>query len=147
MRGHLQLLSWLAFLVLAAVASIGMWHPPQAWSSAAPHPRTGGVTYALSWLRYAQRQADRGNRRYLFYRNPVRVTLHDLRHYGYTGAPIRLVAPPRPVPAPTAHHGEDGQPETDVIVRFRGRRYWVVLNQFVRYGPGGIWVIITITPM
>lgn len=110
-------------------------------------PRTGGITYSIPWLRWVQWQADHHNPRYTYYRDSVQVTLRDLPHYGYRGAPIQLISPPRPQPAPTAHHGEDGQPECDVIVRYRGRKYWVVLNQFVRYGPGGIWVIITITPM
>jgi hypothetical protein len=104
--------------------------------------RTGGISYSIPWLRYAQQQADRGNPRYRFYLNPVAVTRHDLPRYGFTGASIldaRQVT--------HAHHGEDGQPETDVVVSYRGRRYWIVLNQFIRLGPGGIWVIITITPM
>jgi hypothetical protein len=121
--------------------------PRDASFHAAPQPRTGGISYSLSWLHWLQRQVDRGNRRYRFYLDPVQVTLRGLPHLGYAGAPIRLVAPPRPRPAPTAHHGEDGLPETDVVVRWRGRQYWVVLNQFVRAGPTGIWSIITITPM
>jgi len=30
---------------------------------------------------------------------------------------------------------------------YRGVEYWIVLNQFVRHGAGGIWAIITITRM
>lgn len=110
-------------------------------------PRTGGISYSIPWLRWVQWQADHRNPRYTYYRDPVQVTLRDLPKYGYTGARLFLVSPPRPRPAPTAHHGEDGQPECDVIVRYRGREYWVVLNQFVRFGQGGIWVVITITAM
>ena len=113
----------------------------------AAQPRTGGVSYGVSWLHWLQGQVDRGNPRYRFYLDPVQVTLRGLPHLGYTGAPIQLVAPSRPRPAPTAHHGEDGLPETDVVVRWKGRQYWVVLNQFVRSGPSGIWSIITITRM
>jgi hypothetical protein len=131
-------------LLVVALCGAGT---PRASSGATPHPRTGGVTYSIAWLRWLQGQVDKGNPRYRFYLDPVQVTLRGLPHNGYRGAPIYLVAPPRPRPAPTAHHGEDGLPETDVVVRWRGRQYWVVLNQFVRAGPRGIWSIITITPM
>lgn len=113
----------------------------------APHPRTGGITYSLARLRWIQRAVDRGEPRYRYYLDPVKVTRRDLPKYGYTGRPIVVVSPSPPEPAPTAHHGEDGLPETDVVVRYRGREYWVVLNQFVRRGPRGIWSIITITRM
>ena len=110
--------------------------------TASAQVRTGGISYSIPWLRYVQQQANRGNPRYRYYLNPVAVTRRDLPKYGFTGAPILNARQVRPI-----HHGEDGQPETDVVVSYRGRRYWVVLNQFIRLGPGGIWVIITITPM
>lgn len=115
--------------------------------ASSPKPRVGGISYSITWLRWLQRQVDRGNRRYRFYLDPVQATLRSLPHLGYTGSPLQLVLPPRPRPAPTAHRGEDGLPETDVVVRWRGRQYWVVLNQFVRAGPHGIWSVITITAM
>jgi hypothetical protein len=98
-------------------------------------------------LERLQRQADRGNRCARYALDPVEVVLHDLPGFGFGAGRIVLVSPPRPHPAPTAHHGEDGLPETDVIVRYRGREYWIVLNQFVHHGARGIWSIITITPM
>lgn len=118
-----------------------------SYARSSPKPRTGGITYSIAWLRWLQRQVDRGKAHYRFYLDPVQVTLRGMPRLGYTGSPISLVAPPHPRPAPTAHRGEDGLPETDVVVRWRGREYWVVLNQFVRPGPSGIWSIITITPM
>ena len=96
-------------------------------------------------LQTLQASVDRGNNRYAL--NPVLVSVHDLPHFGFSPGPIRVVAPPAPHVAPTAHTGEDGLPETDVIVQFAGRQYWIVLNQFVRHGAGGIWSIITITAM
>jgi hypothetical protein len=77
----------------------------------------------------------------------VLVVERDLPRYGFAPDPVTVVDPAPPAPAPTAHLGEDGNPECDVIVRFRGRQYWIVLNQFIRHGPAGIWSIITITPM
>jgi hypothetical protein len=133
--------------VLLILAAVCIASPSPQTLAAASHPRTGGVTYSVAWLHWLQRQVDRGVPRYRFYLDPVQVTLRGLPHLGYTGPPIRLVRPARPRPAPTAHHGEDGLPETDVVVRWRGGQYWVVLNQFVRAGPSGIWSIITITPM
>ena len=109
--------------------------------------RTGGITHDLSRLQSIQRAVDRGNNRYGYYRNPVQVTVHDLPQYGFSSGRIEVISPPAPHAAPTAHHGEDGLPETDVVVRYRGRQYWIVLNQFVEHGPTGIWSIITITPM
>jgi len=111
-------------------------------SPASAQVRTGGISYSIPWLHYVQAQADRYNPRYRYYLNPVAVARHDLSRYGFTGAPIRGATQVRPI-----HHGEDGQPETDVVVSYRGHHYWIVLNQFIRLGPGGIWVIITITPM
>lgn len=149
--GHFVQLGVAVALLLMSVCAGGIQAsaagPHAAPSRTAAQPRTGGVSYSMAWLRWLQRQVDRDNPRYRFYLDPVQVTLRGLPHLGYSGAPIRLVAPARPRPAPTAHRGEDGLPETDVIVRWRGRRYWVVLNQFVRAGPSGIWSIITITPM
>lgn len=112
-----------------------------------PHVRTGGITYILSRLQAIQAVADRGDPRFLYARDPVKVTLHDLPRYGFRGAPIAVVSPNPPEPAPTAHVNEHGLPETDVVVRFRGRKYWIVLDQFVRQGAGGIWSVMTITPM
>jgi hypothetical protein len=109
--------------------------------------RTGGITYPLSELSAIQRAVDRGDQRYRYYLDSVQVTLRDLPRYGFDAGPITIVNPPPPQPAPTAHRGEDGNPECDVIVRYRGRQYWIVLNQFMQHGPGGIWSIITITPM
>jgi hypothetical protein len=111
----------------------------------ASHLRTGGISYVMSDLQTLQAAADRGEAPYAL--DPVRVTVHDLPRYGFTPGPIEVIAPPAPHVAPTAHTGEDGLPETDVIVRYGGRQYWIVLNQFIRHGPGGIWSIITITPM
>jgi hypothetical protein len=109
--------------------------------------RTGGITYPLSKLRHIQAAVDHGNRCLRYYLNPVQVTGHDLPLYGFSAGPITVISPPAPHVAPTAHRGEDGLPETDVVVRYRGHQYWIVLNQFIRHGPGGIWSIITITPM
>ncbi len=110
-------------------------------------PHTGAVYYSLSSLRQIQRGADAGNRADTIYLNPVSATLRLLPQDGFSGAPITLVNPATVPAAPTAHVGEDTRPETDVIVRFRGHEYWIVLNQFVRHGPDGIWSVITITPM
>jgi hypothetical protein len=124
--------------------------PPQssaALQSSSPQVRTGGITYDTSRLHAIQHAVDAGDKRYLYYRNPVQVTVRDLPQYGFTAGSIEVVSPPAPHVAPTAHHGEDGLPETDVIVRYRGRQYWIVLNQFVEHGSAGIWSIITITPM
>lgn len=111
------------------------------------HLRTGGITYPLDQVRRIQHAVDRGESRYLYYLDPVKVTLRDLPEDGFSGGPIAVVSPSPPEPAPTAHTGEDGLPETDVIVRYGGRKYWIVLNQFARHGRGGAWMIITITPM
>jgi hypothetical protein len=94
-----------------------------------------------------QQTVNRGNASDRYYLNPVKVTQRDLPRYGFTQGPITVVSPPPPQPPPTPHTGEDGKPETDVIVRYRGRKYWIVLNQLVQHGPKGIWLIITITPM
>lgn len=133
--------------MLLVLAGIRVASPQPSSLAAAAHPRTGGISYSVSWLHWLQRQVDRGIPRYHFYLDPVQVTLRGLPRLGYRGSPIHLVRPAQPRPAPTAHHGEDGLPETDVVVRWRGRQYWVVLNQFIRPGPSGIWSIITITPM
>jgi hypothetical protein len=106
----------------------------------------GGVSYLPRELRRVQSALDHHLRCYGYYRNPVKVTVRDLPRYGFSGSPLTVVSPPPPHIAPTAHHGEDGLPETDVVVSYRGRRFWIVLNQFERHGPGGIWAIITITP-
>jgi hypothetical protein len=119
--------------------------PTTSPAGTVPRVRTGGISYITSDLQALQAAVDRGNDRYAL--DPVKVTVHDLPQYGFAPGPIEVVAPPAPHVAPTAHTGEDGLPETDVIVRFGGRQYWIVLNQFVRHGPGGIWSIITITPM
>lgn len=119
--------------------------PTTSPAGTVPHVRTGGISYIMSDLQALQAAVDRGNDRYAL--DPVKVTVHDLPQYGFAPELIEVVAPPAPHVAPTAHTGEDGLPETDVIVRFGGRQYWIVLNQFVRHGPGGIWSIITITPM
>jgi hypothetical protein len=118
---------------------------PQQISS--PHVRTGGITYDITRLQAIQRAVDGGGTRYRYYRNPVQVTVRDLPQYGFDARRIEVVSPAAPHVAPTAHHGEDGLPETDVIVRYGSRQYWIVLNQFVEHGPTGIWSIITITPM
>jgi hypothetical protein len=140
-----RVFAWISLIVLASAflglrAAVAEHHLPSG-------PRTGGITYSMAWLRWVQRQVDHGNKRYRFYLDPVQTTLHSLPHLGYTGSPIELVAPTKPKPVPTAHHGEDGLPENDVVVRWRGRQYWVVLNQFICPGPTGIWSVITITPM
>lgn len=118
-----------------------------ATPSGTPTVRTGGITYDLSALQAIQGAADRRDPAYGYALDPVRVTLHDLPGFGFRPGPIAVVSPAPPAPSPTAHLGEDGRPETDVIVRFDGAEYWIVLNQFVRQGPGGIWSVITITPM
>lgn len=112
-----------------------------------PGPRTGAIYYALSGLDAIQRGADAGRAVDALYLNPVRATLRQLPGDGFSGAPVVLVHPATVQAAPTPHVGEDTRPETDVIVRYRGREYWIVLNQFVRHGPRGIWSVITITPM
>lgn len=123
--------------------------PPPAPTAGSPSTavRTGGISYPIQQLRRLQAAVDRGDPRGAYHLNPVAVTERDLPAYGFTPGPITILSPPPPHVAPTAHLGEDGLPETDVIVSYGGRRYWIVLNQFIRHGPAGIWSIITITPM
>jgi hypothetical protein len=121
--------------------------PTASLPTTVSRPRTGGITYILSHLEHIQAAADAGDPRYLYYRDPVKVTLRDLPLYGFAPGPITIVSPNPPEPAPTSHTNEHGLPETDVVVRYRGREYWIVLDQFVRRGPSGIWSIMTITPM
>lgn len=110
-------------------------------------PRTGAVTYDLSILRGLQVAADRRDPKYTYLLDPVAAVRGDLPKLGFGPDPVSILSPAPPAPSPTAHPGEDGQPETDVIVSYRGRRYWIVLNQFVRQGAAGIWSVITVTPM
>lgn len=107
---------------------------------------SGGVSYLTGDLRRVQSAVDHHQQCFLYYLNPVKVTVHDLPRYGYSRGKLTVVAPPPPHIAPTAHPGEDGLPETDVVITYHGRRSWIVLNQFERHGPRGIWAIITITP-
>src|SRR4051794_7517062 len=92
-------------------------------TASSPAVRTGGITYDMTPLRALQSTADGGGAAYAL--DPVRVTVHDLPGLGFSAGPIGIVSPAPPSPSPTAHRGEDGLPETDVIVRYRGRQYWI----------------------
>ena len=95
-----------------------------------------------------QAAAAQGNPRYSYYLDPVEVTLHDLPKYGFSRGSIAVVSPPPPPhPTSTPHINEQRLNEVDVIVRYEGRKYWIVLDQLAQQGPRGMWVIITITPM
>jgi hypothetical protein len=125
----------------------GVLTPWVSRAAAGPPARIEGIGYPIRRLRRLQALVDRGDRRYRRLLDPVKVTLYELPHYGFTRGGIAVVSPSPPHPSPTAHAGEDGYPETDVVVRYRARKYWIVLNQLMRRGPGGIWLVITITPM
>src|SRR5919205_3778971 len=58
--------------------------------------RTGGISYDLASLRELQASADRHEADYAL--DPVRVTVHDLPRFGFSGAPIEVVSPPPPNP-------------------------------------------------
>ena len=111
-------------------------------------PAPTGVTYPLDQIRGIQDAVDRRDPGYLYYLDPVAVTKRDLPRHGFNDGPIGvLMPPPGPRPTMTPHANEHNIPEVDTIVRYAGRQYWIVLDQLVREGAGGIWLIITITPM
>ena len=104
--------------------------------------------YPMHQINLWQQAAIRGAPNYRYYLDPVKVTVHDLPKYGFTRGPIAVLhPPPPPQPTSTPHTNEQGLNEVDVIVRYLGRKYWIVLDQPARQGPLGMWVIITITPM
>ena len=83
------------------------------------------VPHRSSEILRLQEAADRGNPRYIPYRDPIRVVAQSLQHLGFH-TPIRI------------------EPELTMLVLQGLESYDVTLHQPARKGVGGIWLVSSI---
>lgn len=103
----------------------------------------GMITHTPSQVSTIQSGADRGDPRFTFYLDPLKVVQRNLPSYGFTGG-FTLLSPSTPSPSPTPHTGSLNRPTVDVIIQYQGRRFRVSLAQPAAHGPKAIWLIVTI---